>query len=421
MSKFFIGLFEKIMPMHLCNNRRVVVTGLGVVSSIGIGWEKFWKNLLAGKSGISRLENFDTSGHDCHFAGEVKGDFRKLLSTAVTKKYGRTSQMTLAASQMALNDAAILNHNEIPSRTAVFVGTTTGEIGLLETMDDDYILQSQHSEHRNQMYRFPACNLSEIIAQELKIKGENLVFSTACSSGNYAVASGFDFIRSNKADYALVGGADGISRIVYTGFGRLLAVATDKCQPFDLNRQGMIPGEGAGMLFLESLESAQKRNAPIYAEISGCGMSCDAHHMTNPDPHSVASAILKSLKAGGVNPGDIDYISAHGTGTIENDKAESAAYHEVFGHLKKRVPISSIKSMLGHTMGAAAALESIACCLAIKYGEIPPTINFENSDPFCDVDMVPNKSRRQEVNVVLNNSQAFGGNNVSIISRNIEK
>ncbi len=406
------------MRNYFHTNRRVVVTGLGVVSSIGIGWEEFWKNLLAGKSGISRLENFDTSGHDCHFAGEVKGDFTRFLTADVVRKYGRTSQMTLVASEMALNDAAILNRDELFDRAAVFVGTTTGEIGLLETMDNDYIVQSEHSDHRNQMYTFPACNLSEIIAQELKIKGENLVFSTACSSGNYAVAAGFDFIRSNKADCALVGGADGISRIVYTGFGRLLAVATDKCQPFDLNRQGMIPGEGAGMLFLESLESAQKRNAPIYAEIVGCGMSCDAHHMTNPDPHSVAIAILKSLKAGGLNPEDIDYISAHGTGTIENDKAESSAYHEVFGHLKERIPMSSIKSMLGHTMGAAAALESIACCLAIKYGEIPPTINFENPDPFCDIDMVPNKSRRQDVNVVLNSSQAFGGNNSAILLEN---
>lgn len=395
--------------------RRVVVTGLGVVSSIGIGWEEFWKNLLAGKSGISRLENFDTSSHDCHFAGEVKGDFTKFLDVNLVRKYGRTSQMTLAATQMALDDAGILAVGEIAARTVVCVGTTTGEIGLLEKMDDDYIVQSEHSDHRNQMYTFPACNLSEIIAQELKIQGENLVFSTACSSGNYAVAAGFDSIRSNKADYALVGGADGISRIVYTGFGRLLAVATDKCQPFDLNRQGMIPGEGTGMLFLESLESAQNRNVPIYAEIIGCGMSCDAHHMTNPDPHSVASAIRKSLKSSGIKPEDIDYISAHGTGTIENDRAESMAYHQVFGHLKERVPMSSIKSMLGHTMGAAAALESIACCLAIKYGEIPPTINFENPDPLCDLDVVPNNSRRQEVNVVLNTSQAFGGNNVGLV------
>ena len=222
-------------------------------------------------------------------------------------------------------------------------------------------------------------------------------------------------IKSRIANSAIVGGADGLSRITYTGFDRVYAIAAEKCQPFDSNRKGMIPGEGAGMLFLESLESAKKRNALIYAEIIGCGMSCDAHHMTNPDPYSVASAIRKSLKSGGVKPEDIDYISAHGTGTIENDRAESVAYHEVFGHLKERIPMSSIKSMLGHTMGAAAALESIACCLAIKYGEIPPTINFENPDPLCDLDVVPNNSRRQEVNVVLNTSQAFGGNNVCLV------
>ncbi len=401
--------------------RRVVVTGLGVVSSLGIGWPDFWKNLLAGKSGISRLENFDTTGYDRHFAGEVKADLTKFLKPDLVRKYGRTSQMALLASKFAVEDAGISLKEFDYRKSSVNVGTTAWEMRLLEHIDDTRMIIDKELSCSKSIIVLPGNTISASIAEEFNFMGVNNVFGNACSSGNYAVGCGFDYIQNDMSDFALVGGADSISRVVYTGFERLLAVATDKCQPFDLNRQGMIPGEGVGMLFLESLESALKRNVPIYAEIIGSGMSCDAHHMTSPNSHSVAMAIIKALRSANVNPEDIDYISAHGTGTLENDKAECAAYYEVFGHLKERVPMSSIKSMLGHTMGAAAALESIACCLAIKYGEIPPTINFETKDPLCDIDMVPNKSRRHAVNVALNSSQAFGGNNACLVLRGIKE
>lgn len=395
--------------------RRVVVTGLGVVSSIGIGWQEFWKNLLAGKSGISRLENFDTTEYDRHFAGEVKVDLTKFLKSSLVKKYGRTSQMTLIASEFAIKDAGISLEVLSRKRSIVGIGTTAWEMSLLEHIDDNLILEEKQNNYQKNILVLPGNTLSVCIAEEFNLCGVNAVFGNACSSGNYAVGLGFDYIQNGMADFALVGGADSISRVVYTGFVRLLAVAIERCQPFDLNRQGMIPGEGAGILFLESLESAQERKAPIYAEIIGCGMSCDAHHMTYPDFRSVAKAMGKSLKSAGIKPEDVDYISAHGTGTVENDKAECAAYFEVFGHLKEKMPMSSIKSMLGHTMGAAGALESIVCCLAIDKHEIPATINLEKADPFCEIDCVANESRKKKIGIALNNSQAFGGNNACLV------
>ncbi len=242
-----------------------------------------------------------------------------------------------------------------------------------------------------------------------------LAFSTACAAGNYAIGQAFDLIKAGKADYVLAGGADSISRIVFTGFSRLFAMAPEKCQPFDKNRKGLLQGEGAAILFLETLESAQKRNVNIYAEILGYGLSCDGYHMTTPSVEGVSKAMKKAIFNSKVKLSEVDYISAHGTGTRENDKAECHAINKVFGERTKQIPVSSIKSILGHTMGAASAFETIACCLVIKNNQIPPTINFYTNDEECDIDCVPNDSREKEVGVVLNNSQAFGGNNACLV------
>jgi 3-oxoacyl-[acyl-carrier-protein] synthase II len=215
----------------------------------------------------------------------------------------------------------------------------------------------------------------------------------------------------------LAGGADSFSRITYTGFARLGAIAPSLCQPFDLNRKGMIPGEGAAFLVLERLDHAQMRSARVYAEVAGYGLSCDAHHMTaaHPQAHGGARAMEIALKSAGVDPPHVDYISAHGTGTPTNDRLETIAIKRVFGDYAHRVPISSIKSMLGHTMGAASAIEAVACVLAIADDRIPPTINLVNPDPECDLDFVPLVSRSHKVNVALNNAYAFGGNNSSVV------
>lgn len=397
-------------------NRRVVITGLGVISSIGIGWEKFWKNLLAGKSGIGKISSFDASRYDNRYGGEITNfDPTYFVEKKKINYMGRSSQMAISAAKLALQDAGFNLKNASKFRLGVSVGTTMGESQVIEAMIKQSVAANQITVEDTLAAAYPPNTISTNVAKELKFLSQNIVFSNACAAGNYAIGHSYDLIRTGAVDCMVAGGADSFSRIAFTGFSRLFAVAPEKCQPFDKNRKGMIPGEGAGMVFMESLESARKRDVPIYAEITGFGMSCDAHHMTAPDPEGVTKAINKALQSAGVSPEDVDYISAHGTGTKENDKAECGAVHKVFGKQASRIPMSSIKSMLGHTMGAAAALETIACCLAIKDQHVPPTINLEEQDPECRIDCVPNQSRECKVKVVLNNSQAFGGNNACLL------
>ena len=257
---------------------------------------------------------------------------------------------------------------------------------------------------------------------EFDLHGPCLMIPTACAAGNYAIGYGFDLIRTGRVDFMLAGGADAFSRIPYMGFARLGAIAPERCQPFDKNRKGMVPGEGAAVLVLEPLDAAAARGAKIYAEVLGYGVSCDAHHMTaaHPEGDGAIRAMSAAMRDSGITPDDVDYISAHGTGTPTNDRVESLAVCKLFGDRAARLPMSSIKSMLGHTMGAASALEAAACALALDTGWIPPTINYEEPDPECEVDCVPNRARRTEPRVVLNNAYAFGGNNASLCLRRAE-
>jgi 3-oxoacyl-[acyl-carrier-protein] synthase II len=241
------------------------------------------------------------------------------------------------------------------------------------------------------------------------------MFSTACAAGNYAIGYGFDLIRSGRADLIIAGGAEPLSKVAFTGFNQFSAVAREKCRPFDKNRTGMLVAEGAGILILESLDRAVERDAPVYAEILGYGLSCDGHHMTTSTVEGLTWCMRNAIREAGISVEDIDYISAHGTGTITNDRNECAAIRELLGNRHRDVPVSSIKSMIGHAMGAASALEAVVCALAVKEDVIPPTINYETPDPECDIDCVPWKARRHRVDIALNNSYAFGGNNASLV------
>ncbi len=400
--------------------RRVVVTGLGVVSSIGIGVEEFWKNLIAGKSGISDIEGFDTSDYPIHKGGEVK-NFRPehFIDKRKIQYLGRASQMAVTATKLALKDAA-LNNKDI-RQAGILMGTTLGEAPLIEKMNEQ-LLGASYDEIQNfDIFLYPTNSIPVNVALEIDARGPNIMFPTACSAGNYAIGYGFDLIRNEQNDIIFCGGADAFSRIAFTGFNRLMAMASDRCQPFDKNRKGMMLGEGAGVLLLESLEHAQKRGAKIYAEILEYGLSCDAHHMTQPLEEGIVRCMKKALKNAGVSEDQIDYISAHGTGTPQNDRAECAALKKVFGEKSKTIPCSSIKSMLGHTMGAASAIEAIACCCVIKDQIVPATINFETCDQECDINCVPNKSKKNQAKIVLNNSYAFGGNNCAAIFSKYEQ
>jgi 3-oxoacyl-[acyl-carrier-protein] synthase II len=297
------------------------------------------------------------------------------------------------------------------------MGTTAGEIQILERVNNLRYEKGDENVDTNLFLQHPCINIPSNVSIEFGFRGPSTIIPTACAAGNYAIGYACDLIKLGRADMMLVGGTDPFSKVAYVGFGRLNAIAPEICQPFDKNRKGLMVGEGAGMLVLEPLEDALARNANIYAEILGYGLSCDGYHITIPHPEGkgIISAMEKALKDANIKPEDVQHISAHATGTIANDKAETISIKKVFGEHAKKLAISSIKSMLGHTMGAASAIEAIACALAIKNGVVPPTINYETQDPECDLDYVPNVKREMPVDIALNNAYAFGGNNSCLV------
>lgn len=399
------------------NKRRVVVTGLGVISSVGTGRADFWQSIIHGTSGISSVTSFDTRGFRCHTAGEIKNfNPQDIIPKRKVRFLGRTSQMSIAAASLAFDDTLLPLNKIQKARTGVFVGTTMGEKPLEESLDT-WITNGIDSLSKSKIVQSTAYNIPANIAIHFKLQGPNYLIPTACAAGNYAIGYGVDLIRKGDLDFAIAGGADSFSKLAFTGFQRVYAMAAEKCQPFDKNRKGMLVGEGAAMLFLESLESALRRNATIYAEIPGYGISCDAHHMTASQVDGIAMSMENALKDAQIRKEEIDYICAHGTGTAGNDKNECAAIRKVFRDQYKRIPVSSIKSMLGHPMGAASAIEALACCLVVKNNLIPPTINFETPDPQCDIDCVPNRAKQKNVETALNNGFAFGGNNSCLVIR----
>ncbi len=392
---------------------RVVVTGIGAVTPVGTGREVAWANLLAGKSGIAPVESFDTSAYSVHVGGEIQDFDPGSFSRLDVAEVGRASQLAVVAARQAVADAGL--EAVEPARAGVVMGTTSGEPREVESFDDRYVAEELEQVGPEFINRYPCHVIAGHVASEVDFAGPNAMIPAACAAGNYALAHAYDVLRAGRADVMLAGGADSFSRITYTGFARLNAIAPERCQPFDLGRKGMIPGEGAAVLVLEPLDLALERGATPYAEITGYGLSCDAHHMTAAHPEGAARAMLRALEDSSRQPEDVGYISAHGTGTPTNDRLETRAVKKVFGDAAYGVPMSSIKSMIGHTMGAASAIEAMVCALAVATDRIPPTANFEQPDPECDLDCVPNEARAQRVDVAMNNAYAFGGNNASVI------
>ena len=393
------------------------------MTSVGTGREQFWESMLAGRCGVSPVECFDTSSYSVHRGAEVK-EFcaKKFVLKLDAAQLGRASQFAVAAARLALEDARVRIDSLDPGRVGVSLGTTSGEPQEIERFDDSYMSRELNKVGAEFIARYPCHMISAHVASELNFSGINMMIPTACAAGNYAIAYAFDTLRAGRADLMLAGGSDAFSRITYTGFARLGAIAPEICQPFDRHRKGMIPGEGASVLVLEPLERAVERGARIYAEVTGYGLSCDAHHMTaaHPTGDGAARAMQQALAESGIRPEDVSYISAHGTGTPTNDRLETVAVKRVFQETAYSIPISSVKSMLGHTMGAASAIEAAVCALSVFNDRIPPTINFEEPDPDCDLDYVPNYAREHRVNVAMNNAYAFGGNNASLVLKKCE-
>lgn len=397
---------------------RVVITGIGLLTPIGAGREVFWKALVAGTSGIAPVTAFDTSAFPVHLGAEVKNFApAPFFRRGAPEQMGRASQLAVAAARLAVEDAGIRLEDYDRNRVGVSMGTTSGEPLFVEQYNDIRKEKGLAGIPGEILPKYPCNVIPANIAIELELHGPCLMIPTACAAGNYAIGYGFDLIRTGRTDMMLAGGADAFSRITYMGFARLGAIAPERCQPFDKNRKGMVPGEGSAVLILERLEAARARKAHIYAEVLGYGLSCDAHHMTaaHPEGDGAVRAMTLALRESGLTTADVDYISAHGTGTPTNDRVESIAVRRLFGDRADKVPISSIKSMIGHTMGAASAIEAAACALALDTGTIPPTINFEEPDPESgNLDYVPNVARRTDPRVALNNAYAFGGNNASL-------
>lgn len=397
--------------------KRVVITGAGLITPIGAGREEFWRNLVAGQSGIAPVRSFDTSDYPVHIGAEVKEfDPARWVRNRDPDSMGRGSQLAIAAARMALDDAGLSLSAFAPRRVGISMGTTSGEPGFVEKYNDIRKAEGLDALPGDLGAKYPCNVIPSNVAIELGLQGPCLMIPTACAAGNYAIGYGFDLIRTGRADLMLAGGADPFSRITYTGFARLGAIAPERCQPFDRNRKGMVPGEGAAVLVLEPLEAALARGARIYAEVLGYGLSGDAWHITAPseDGEGGERSMRAALKRAGLEPSAIDYVNAHGTSTMA-DTIELAAVERMMGNAAAKATMSSTKSSIGHLLGAAGAVEAIFCVLAIRDQIAPPTINLDNPAVQPVLDLAANRAVRREINVALSNSFGFGGTNASLV------
>lgn len=407
--------------------RRIVITGIGIISPIGNSKQEFWSSLCQGKSGIKRINQIDSSLFSSQVAGEIQ-DFQPENFSLSSKKIRRKEkfvQFALAAAQQAIEDSQLNLEQENLERIGVLLGSGIGSLKVIEEQHKRFL---EGGPKRLSPFLIPKL-ITNMAAGELAIhfglQGPNFCITSACASASHSLAAAVCLLREDKADIIVSGGTESaITNLSLGGFCAARSLSTHyneeperASRPFDKKRDGFVMAEGAGILILEELEHALKRNAIIYCELAGYGMSDDAYHITAPHPEGKGAAQCMSLalKDAEVNPQDISYINAHGTSTVLNDKTETLAIKKVFGNAAKKIPVSSTKSMTGHLLGAAGGVEAAVCCLAIRNKIISPTINYEYPDPDCDLDYVPNTARREDVRAVISNSLGFGGHNVSLI------
>ncbi|WP_130616585.1 beta-ketoacyl-ACP synthase II [Cohnella abietis] len=409
--------------------QRVVVTGMGVVTSLGSDLPTFWSNILNGKSGISQIEAFDTTEYTTKIAAEIKDfDPSAYIDKKEIRKMDRFVQFGVMASKLAVEDAnLVIGDNADPERVGVVVGSGIGGLG---TWEDQHTILMEKGPRRVSPFFIPMM-IANMASGQVSIstgaKGPNSAAVSACATGTHSIGDSFKMIQRGDADVMICGGAEATIRpIGMAGFCSMRAMSTRNdepekaSRPFDVDRDGFVMGEGAGVLILESLEHAQQRGARIYAEVIGYGMSGDAYHMTDPDPDGAARCMKKALNDAGIEPEAIQYINAHGTSTGVGDKSETTAIKKAFGDHAYKLAVSSTKSMTGHLLGAAGGVEAVILGLTLQNGVIPPTVNLDNQDPELDLDYVPNTAREADVQVALSNSFGFGGHNATIIMRKYE-
>lgn len=406
--------------------QRTVITGLGAITPLGETIDGIWKNLLEGRSGVRKITQFDASELPCQIAGEIP-DFNPTdyIEKKEARRLARSSQIALGAAMNAVEDAGLPATMPEPERAAVYFGTGIGGLDVFEESNEVFHAKGYS---RVNPFALPGTipNLSAFaIGRQFQCLGPNFTITTACATSTHAIGEACELIRRGTADIVITGGTEAmIKDFAIAGFIAMRALTSNfndnpegASRPFDLNREGFVFSEGAGVLIVEELEHARKRGARIYAEIAGHAASSDGFHMAAPDPEAAgpARAMRWALQDAKLNPQDIDYINAHGTSTALNDPTETRAIKSVFGEHAYQVPVSSTKSMFGHAMGASGALEAIACSKTFKDGWLPPTINYETPDPECDLDYVPNQARQIEVNATLSNSFGLGGQNACLV------
>lgn len=410
--------------MH--EKRRVVVTGLGVISPVGNDVATYWKSLKEGVSGVDKLTTFDASAFDSRIAGEIKGFNPQLygLTKKDTNRMEQFVQYAVACAKQAIDDAGLNLEKLDKEKAGVLVGSGIGSLRIIEK---EHLVYLKGGPSRLTPFLIPMLIVNEAsgqIAITFGFKGPNLCITTACASGNHSIGEALRIIQRGEADVMVAGGTESsISHLGVGGFCALKALSTRNdepkkaSRPFDRDRTGFVIAEGCGVVVLESLEHARKRNARIYAELAGFGMSCDAYHITAPDPDGSGAALAMkwALLDAQLNPDQVGYINAHGTSTKLNDKVETLAIKKALGDHARKVMVSSTKSMTGHLLGAAGGVEFIACCQSINEGVVHPTINYENPDPECDLDYVPNTARKANVDVAMSNSLGFGGHNATVV------
>ncbi len=410
--------------------RRVVITGAGVIQSLGFDVETFWNNIKDGKNGISLVTRFDTINHDTKVAAEITGfDPTNYMDRKEAKRMDRFTHYAMAAAKQAMESSGLKPENEDPYRMGVIVGSG---IGGIETLEDQHGVLMNRGPGR--VSPFFITNLianmaSARIAINYGLKGFNECVVTACATGNNAIGDAFKVIQRGDAEVMFTGGSEAaITPLSFAGFCSNKAMTTNPdpttaCRPFDAARDGFVMGEGAGILILEEYEHAKKRNANILAEIVGYGCTCDAYHITAPDPEGTGGirCMQLALEDAGIKPGDVGYVNAHGTSTPLNDAGETRVIKSVFGQHTAKLAVSSTKSMTGHLLGAAGAIEAIITAMALKEGFLPPTANYNTPDPECDLDYIPNKGRKADVKYAISNALGFGGHNAVLVLKKYEE
>ena len=396
-------------------SRRVLITGLGAVTSIGGSLPEFWKGLLAGACGIRPFSLFDPASYRTQTAAQVEEIPDGSLTAAERRRMSRADRMGVVAAAEAIAASGLDLSREIPSRVGVILGGGTSGLIDSEAFFELY-LRGRKARPSKVLNHLPD-SITDRVAQRFGLEGIKSTITTACSSSANAMGYAFDAIGAGLADVVITGGSDVLARLTYGGFNSLRSVDPDPCRPFDRERRGLSIGEAAGILVFEEEGHARRRGAPVVAEFRGYGVTSDAYHMTAPDPSGAAGGrtLRAALDNARVDPSEVDYVNAHGTATPQNDSAETAALKSALGERAREIPVSSIKSMIGHCLCASGAIEAVATALTVREDKVPPTIHYEHPDPACDLDYVPNEARDARVRVALSNSFAFGGNSSVVV------